>query len=259
MSQAAAHQEDIRTGQTSFFEVFDGDTIPEVEITDTHRWHENEMLVNEKEVLGFYFSGHPLARYSDEIAKLTSGPIKQVKELISSGTDVIMGGMVKHRKQIKTRSGGQMMVFMLEDLSDLIEAVIFPSTYTPEIAESIKEDAMIVVIGKLDANRGRLQCIVDNIIPLDEAKSRLVGRLVLSLNAVGMRNDEVQKIKKIIDKYPGDVTVEFEIKTKKYDKIKISTGTKARITDALLEELWGAVGKGAVSLVGRVPNVAVDY
>ncbi len=70
ISQAASYQKDIKAGQKTFFEVIDGDNAQEVEIKDHREWHENEMLINEKEVLGFYFSGHPLARYSKDISSL---------------------------------------------------------------------------------------------------------------------------------------------------------------------------------------------
>ncbi len=254
MAKAALHQQDIRTGQTSFFNVFDGDDVPEIEITDHKEWHDNEMLIYEKEALGFYFSGHPLAKHADEITRLTSGELKTIKENLQPGTEIVIGGMVKHRKQIKTRSGDIMLVFMLEDLSDTIEAIIFPSAYTVEFAQEIKDDALIVISGKIDDNRGRRQVVVDNIIPLVEARNRLVGKIVIKLNAIGTNNLEIDRIKKIIDKYPGNIQVEFEIKTKKFDIIKVSTDTKARISDSMIEELGTAIGKDAVSLIGKVQN-----
>lgn len=255
MSQAASHQKDIKTGQTSFFNVFDGDDVPEIDMNDHREWHENEMLVNEKEVLGFYFSGHPLTRYAREISKLTSGQIKQIKEEMPPGSEMVLGGMVKHRKQLKTRSGDQMLVFMLEDLTDVIEAIVFPSSYSPEISQAIREDALVVVIGKMDENRGRRQCVVNSIIPLEEAKNKLVKKIVLQLNTIGIDSDMIKNIKKIIDKYPGDIVVEFEIKTKKFDIINISTDTKARVSDSLLEELGRMIGKDSISLVGKAQSV----
>jgi len=215
-------------------------------------------LTNEKEVLGFYFSGHPLARYADDIDNLTSGKISIVKEHASSGMDVVLGGMVKHRKLIKTHRGDQMLAFILEDLSDTIEAVVFPSAYNPELAEKIQEDAMIVVRGQIDDRRGRRQCITDDVMPLEEAKKQLVGKIVLRLNTVGTDNEGISRIKKIFDRYPGDINVEFEVKTKKFDTVRISTNTCARLSDTLLEELGRTVGRESVMLVGKSPKVAVS-
>lgn len=254
MSQAVSYQKDIKSGQTSFLEVFDGDDVPEVDINDHREWHENEMLVYEKEALGYYFSGHPLTKYARDISNLTSGQLKQIKEKWPLGTDIILGGMVKHRKQLKTRAGDQMLVFMLEDLTDTIEAIIFPSAFSTEINQAIQEDALLVIKGKIDDNRGRRQCVVESVIPLEEARTKLVGKMVLQLNTIGTDRKGIKHIKKIIDKYPGDVAVEFEIKTKKFDIIKVSTDTRTRISDSLLEELGRTIGKDSISLIGKIPG-----
>ncbi|MFH1415631.1 MAG: DNA polymerase III subunit alpha [Elusimicrobiota bacterium] len=258
MSQAASYQKDVKMGQTSFFKVFDGDEVPEVEIADTREWHENEILLNEKDALGFYLSGHPLAKYSNEISTLTSGEIKALRKMVPHGSEVIIGGMVKHKKMLKTRQGDLMLVFMIEDLSDTMEAVVFPSVYSEAMGEIVKEDALLVINGKIDDNRGRKQCVVNNIIPLEEARGKLVGSVVLRINAVGTDTGEVEHIKKIIEKYPGDIAVAFEIKTKKYDIIKISTGTRVRISDSMLEELGNAIGADSISLMGKVYNYTAN-
>ncbi|MFC2092005.1 DNA polymerase III subunit alpha [Elusimicrobiota bacterium] len=258
ISKASSHQKDIRSGQTSFFNVFDGDSIPEIEITDHREWHENEMLVIEKEILGFYFSGHPLTKYVRDIEGLTTGCIKVVKEKVKQGTDIVLGGMVKHGKHLKTRSGERMMVFLLEDLTDTIESIVFPSVFSQEKDDMLNDDALVVLSGKLDENRGRKQCVVENVIPLKEAKNKLVDKIILKLNTIGTGVDQIKKIKKIIDKYPGNVKVDFVIKTKRYDKINISTKTKTRISESLLDDLVKAVGKDSVSLVGKIHTLESD-
>jgi DNA polymerase-3 subunit alpha len=255
MSQASSRQKDIMAGQTSFFDVFDGDEVPEVEIKDKHEWHENEMLVSEKEALGFYFSGHPLARHADDIIQLASGEIATIKEKAPAGQELVIGGMIKHRKQIKTKRGGIMAAFILEDLSDSMEGVIFPSSYTPEIAQELKEDAMVVAVGKVDDSRGRRQFIADTVLPLETAKSSLVGKLVIRIKSIGINKDHINTIKSTTEKYPGNIPVEIEIKTKKFDIIKISTDSKVRINDSLLEELSKTTGRDSVFCVGRANKI----
>ncbi|MBN2406243.1 MAG: DNA polymerase III subunit alpha [Elusimicrobia bacterium] len=256
MSQAASQQKDIKLGQTSFFKLIDGDDVPEVEITDLKEWHENELLSNEKEVLGFYFSGHPLAKYAEDIVNLTSGNLKDIREKSAPGSQVVLGGLVKHHKNIRTRSGEKMAVFMLEDLSDIMEAVIFPSAYTADAEDKIREDALIVLKGSLEMRKGRLQCVVDSIIPFDEAKSKLVGKIILRLNTVGTDAEELRRIKKIIEKYPGNIDVEFEVKTNKFDTVRISTNTRTRVSESLLRELGHEIGEESITLIGKVKQIA---
>jgi len=250
MSQASAFQKDAKAGQTSFFEVIDGGDSPEIEITDRKEWHENELLAFEKDSLGFFFSGHPLGKYAAQMQSLTTASIEAVRNRFSTGAEITIGGLIKHPKKIKTRKGDMMMAFMLEDLSGLIDVVVFPSAYSEETAQVASEDELAVVIGKLDERRGRKQCIADKILPFEEAKTKLVRKIVLRLNSMLTDEAELERLKKIISKFPGEVAVEFEVQTKKYGWVKISTNAKTRISESLLKELNKELGKESISLIG---------
>ena len=85
-----------------------------------------------------------------------------------------------------------MLVFMLEDLSGKIEAVVFPDSYNDEIANTVLEDAMLIVKGSLDDRKGNIQCLVESVMPLSDAKNKLVGKIILKLNTVGTDKEELR-------------------------------------------------------------------
>ncbi|MEA3507276.1 MAG: DNA polymerase III subunit alpha, partial [Elusimicrobiota bacterium] len=252
MAQAASEQEDKQKGQKTFFESFDDGETPEVNIEDKSRWKENELLAMEKEALGYYFSGHPLAKHENDINNITSGTIKNIRQGIAPGSSVVAGGMVKHTRKLKTRKGDQMAVFTLEDLTGTLPAVLFPSSYTEETAARITEDKMVIVTGKLDDRKGNKQIIANSIIPLEEARSKLVGKVKLKLGSSGISGEDIKGIKKIIAKYPGTVPVGFEVNTDRFQKINITTDTKVRINDSLLKELYREIGQENVELLGKI-------
>ena len=249
ISQAGEYQKDLLAGQESFFDVIDGEKLPEIEISDTREWHENEYLVYEKEVLGFFLSGHPLAKNAGEILNLTSGEIGSVCQSRAPGTPVALGGMVKHSRKVRTRKGADMVVFMLEDLSGKVDSVIFPSVYTPELEALAENDSIVIACGRIDDRKGHRQIIVDRLMDIEEARKELVDKVVLRIDSSATEKD-IDEIRRAVERYPGKTLLEFEVDTKNFSRVRIRSGIRARAGNALVEELKRILGNESVRLVG---------
>ncbi|HEY8393392.1 MAG TPA: DNA polymerase III subunit alpha, partial [Thermaerobacter sp.] len=147
------------------------DDLPEVE-----EWPANRKLAMEKEVLGLYLSGHPLAHYERELARRVDTTTRRLAER-EDGARVQIGGLVQGVKRITTR-GGELMAFVqLEDLEGSVEVLVFPRTYN-EAAEALREDAVVIVRGRVDRRDEDepVKVIAEEIWPLVTGK-RLVIRL----------------------------------------------------------------------------------
>lgn len=149
-------------GQISLFDAFettdDSEDINDISIvTKIKEYDERERLTLEKEVLGMYVSGHPLAQYKEELENSTSidnGKLNALREDIESylaldEREVIMGGMIVN-KNIKTTKRNDIMAFLeLEDLYGTIEIVVFPQTLQ-RYNTILNEDSIIYVKGTLN-------------------------------------------------------------------------------------------------------------
>ncbi|HEY8552667.1 MAG TPA: OB-fold nucleic acid binding domain-containing protein, partial [Thermaerobacter sp.] len=143
-------------------------------------WPPNRKLAMEKEVLGLYLSGHPLAHYERELARRVTATTRQLAER-EDGARVQVGGLVQAVRRITTR-GGELMAFVqLEDLEGSVEVVVFPRTYA-EAAEALQEDAVVVVRGRVDRREEDEppKVVAEAIWPLVTGK-----RLVVALPAGG--------------------------------------------------------------------------
>jgi DNA polymerase-3 subunit alpha len=126
MESAQAIQRDRAHGQTNLFGTLDpveGPDLPDVE-----EWPENELLALEKESLGFYITGHPLAGVAKDLERLTtgSGDLPHVTD----GKDVRVGGLVTALKNHRSKKGEAMAFATVEDLQGFVEVVVFPNVYT---------------------------------------------------------------------------------------------------------------------------------
>ena len=118
----------------------------------------------EKELLGLYLSDHPLKEYNDLLAKSAS----QIKDLNieDAGRTVRIGGIIQEVKKITTKSNQMMAFAQFEDLSGMIELVVFPNIFNDN-QKLWESDQMLLVEGKINDKDGSLKLLVDRAWPLD--------------------------------------------------------------------------------------------
>lgn len=154
------------SNQTSLFSLFDSEAAtaaPSLRLPETAAASNSERLQWEKELLGLYVSGHPLDPFRNKIPRSHS-PIATIKAF-RSGASIITSGMVSSIKKIMTKKGESMLFLRLEDFTDNIEAVVFPSALK-KYEKTITADACVAIKGKTNEREGTLSIICDEIKPL---------------------------------------------------------------------------------------------
>ncbi len=148
-------------GQVGLFEETLGVTDTKDTLPDLPEFSSRELLSFEKELLGFYFSVHPL---DGAIDRLKDGNLTPLVEITSSSISqrVTIVGLVATVKKITTKATGAEMAFVkLEDAARSIEAVIFPKIYA-RTRELWVADTIVQVAGKIDEKEERLTILVDD-------------------------------------------------------------------------------------------------
>ena len=116
MEQGQAKQRDKQLGQSSMFDVFSEDVVVEKDNGDhVNEWNEMDRLKFEKESIGFYITGHPLDRFSKDLAWFTDATSASVAESGNGKAVSIAGVPIKHLPKT-TRKGDKMGIITLEDL-----------------------------------------------------------------------------------------------------------------------------------------------
>ncbi len=113
----------------------------------------------EKDYLGMYVSGHPLRGLGRYISRRGQLIGKLQKKHIGKTIKIV--GLVSEVKKILTRTGAYMSVYVIEDSSAKIRAVMFPKVFT-QYGNSIAEDAIVCFSGKLDFRRDQYQISCNN-------------------------------------------------------------------------------------------------
>lgn len=261
-------------GQISLFDGLQmGEEVIEVEqevnsVPKINEFEEKEKLALEKEVLGMYVSGHPLAQYEKEIKNNTSidnGKINALKEdsesyLSLDEQEVILGGMIVN-KRIQTTKRNDIMAFLeLEDLYGTIEVIVFPQTLK-QYNSILNEDNIIYIKGKLsikeeedakliareikDINDNNSFKINNQRNTYDKNKKTIADGLYLKIDSIN-NQELVNSIEKILIDYKGyqDVYICTETPKRKFKW----TGMGINIEQQLIGRLEALLNKENVKV-----------
>lgn len=247
LGRASSVREEAQSGQAALFDL-GGVMAPPPRPTSGAGapavWSEHELLANEKEVLGFYLSGHPLARYRRELASYTTHTLGKLPE---SGI-VRVAGMIVNTKKTITKNGHAMSRFKLEDLDGELECVVFPKTYTPALAKILVAHEMVVVKGRVEPRADDKNLLVEEAVALKEARERFVKRVVVRLSTAGLEDDRVARLHRVAAAHPGGCRLCFELSTPTHGVFHLVSEEKVTPTDGLIHDLEALVGRGAVEL-----------
>ena len=189
MERAQKSQRDLAAGQSGLFGIFDEgpvqsaaeDTLPK-----SPEWDEHTRLQNEKEVLGFFVSGHPMDKYREKLRNLkvvdtvTACEIKPEPQVFRRGgppesqNEIQIAGVITGLKVAKSKRSGEMYAqACLEDTVGKIDLIAFPQTFE-KLAESLKIDVPVLVRGVIRGEEDAApKLAVSHIQALEDIKLRL--------------------------------------------------------------------------------------
>jgi DNA polymerase-3 subunit alpha len=202
-------QREREVGQGGLFGAMLGGGEEKYSLDPAESWPEGLKLKHEKETLGFYITGHPLRKYSNEVktyGNATTGTLSEKP----SGSDVSIGGLVSALRVMRTKKGDLMAVVQLEDWEGVVETLIFPETYA-KVQKLLEVDAPIFVKGKLDNDESTIKLLATDIYPIERIKEILSRTVTIRINTTLAPQDIAERLQPIIDEKRGSAEIIFEL------------------------------------------------
>ncbi|WIM04554.1 MAG: DNA polymerase III subunit alpha [Candidatus Nitricoxidivorans perseverans] len=228
----AAEQAERNARQCGLFDMEGPAGAPAARYVEVPHWGERERLLNEKQALGFFLSGHPFSEYAPEIAAFVRRGLAQLEP----GRDaVLMAGIVVGTRTQMTRRG-KMAVVTLDDASAQVEVSVFNELWDAERTK-LKEDELLLVEGKVqhDDYTGGLRVTADRLLTLAEARGRFAKLLRLSMNG----SADARKLQAMLAPYrngPCPVRVSYR-NGEAEAEVALPDNWRVRLDDALLAGL----------------------
>jgi DNA polymerase-3 subunit alpha len=184
----------------------------------------SQILSFEKEVLGFYVSGHPLLEFSQEIKHFINDNIENIKTY-ADNTTVLIAGIVTARKETKTKAGKKMGIISFEDLTGSIEIIFYSDVYE-KYRNLLSGDDPLYIKGTITSDTDGItkKIIAKEVYYLKEAWGMDVKSVVLRISEDKINDDTLISLKNYLRTYAGkkSVPVVIDVITKDGYKVEIA-------------------------------------
>jgi DNA polymerase-3 subunit alpha len=216
-------------------------------------WEEKEMLLREKESLGFYISGHPLTRHESTLAKFATAHTENIGDL-PDGQPVRLGGLINTSKVIRTKREELMAFIQLEDLRGKVEVIVFPSIYA-SCQELLGDERPVFVQGKVQQDDKGTKILADTLIPLQKAETVWTAKIQFNIQAERCDKSVMGELREILRRHPGECRGLIRLKLPEAVEAVLAMADSWRIqpSEALNREVNGLLGYPAVeTLCGEI-------
>ncbi|MCJ7507803.1 MAG: DNA polymerase III subunit alpha [candidate division Zixibacteria bacterium] len=243
-----AVQQDKMRGQTSLFGGgIDAATLSQPKLLDIPKWPTSEVLSREKEMLGFYVSGHPLAKYDEEL-KLFTTKDSETLQSTRDGEEVVIGGVITNVKFNMDKKGKRMAFATVEDFGGMTEVVIF-SDCLEKSKDTVRTESIVVVKGRASTKEGeRAKVVAFEVVSLENAYRNDKLILHIILNTEQSDQNFILGLKEMLSSQPGGAGVVLHLNSNGAEvKVKLKN-ISIGLSKELLENLRKKVGEKKVYL-----------
>ena len=252
-------QRDREDGQVSLFEAF-GESAPGIgpiagrppSIT-VPEWSQDDMLSYEKEVLGFYLSGHPLEQYREIGRKLGAATASELFAR-AVGARVLLLGQISAATESSTKSGNRMAFATLDLVDGSLPLTVFPEPYRT-CADALKRRGPVVVRGRIDdSDKGRV-ILAEEIRPLEEMleaarekgaeSSALACRMRVRVSEQDMET-LLATVRAICQEHPGSTPLFLHVLLREQEVVIRAKDVSVEPDAALCSEIERLLGQGSM-------------
>ena len=268
MERAQKSQRDAASGQHGLFGIFDdgpaASSAGEEALPNAPEWDEYTRLANEKEVLGFFVSGHPLDKYKDKLRNLkgvidtqTACEMKPEPVVFNrgrreeGGNEIQVAGVITGLKAAKSKRSGEMYAqACLEDAVGKIDLIVFPQSYE-KLAEKLKIDVPVIVRGSLRGEEDSAPKIaISSIQALEDVQVRLPEALRIKVPLHSPDAALMSKLEAIFRGAPGRGKVLLNLEEPgEFCAVLEPHGFTVSADRQFIESVEGLVGRGAVQVI----------
>ncbi len=240
------------TGQEGLFgDVFAGpDAHEEKPLPQVPEWTLREKLTGEKEILGFYVTGHPLDHYEDKVRELASHNSGNLEGL-AKGVEVALCGVITSVQRKRNREGKPWASMLLEDRTGAVEALLFTTNYERLAASLAEDQAVLVRALVLPEENAPPKVSVQDIVPLEVARIPLPSLISIRVWIGRNGGDRAASLSDLFQRKPGDTQVRLRLESPRDFTVILDVPAKVRPDREFRAEIEKLCGSEAIEVLAN--------
>jgi DNA polymerase-3 subunit alpha len=228
MEAGARAQRDRESGQVGLFgEPLPGEEHPAKPLPNVPDWTEKDKLAGEKELLGFWVTGHPLDRYADKVGELATHDSSTLEGL-AKNAEVTLCGVLTGVTRKRNKEGKPWAAMTLEDRSGSVEALCFATAHE-RLAPQIVEDQCVMIRALvLPEENAAPKVSVQDIVTLDNVRIDLPDVISIKIWVRNGLTDRAAALEQLFKRKPGSTSVRFRLEAPRDFTVLLDVPAKVR-------------------------------
>jgi DNA polymerase-3 subunit alpha len=255
IDRAQKTQRDAESGQHGLFGVFEqeetqasNDRLP-----DTPDWDEHQRLAFEKEILGFFITGHPLEKYRDkleDLRALRTSELMAITKSTGKEESITTAGIITNIRVVKSKKGDFYAQGALEDMEGSVEMIVFPEAYR-KLQEKVKLEVPVLIRAGLRVEEGaNPKLTVNDITPLEDAKVPLPRSLRIRIPLEEATDSTVDALHTLFVERKGQAKVLFDVERQgDFMVVMEAEGYNVQPDRNFIARVEELCGRGAVRII----------
>jgi DNA polymerase-3 subunit alpha len=249
MENGQRTQRDRLSGQTGLFAIGgDEPHSTELPLPNLPDWTDAEKLSGEKEMLGYYVTGHPLDAWSYKICELATHNSDSLEGL-TKGDPLTVCGLMTGLQRRRNKEGKLWASFALEDMHGAIECMVF-TTQFERLQNELVEDTPVMIRGLALPEEGASTRIsVQDIVPLQVARVELPRLISIKVRLNGTGGDRATALHALFERKQGEAEVRLRLEKPRDFSVILDVASRVRADKEFRAEVERICGPEALEIL----------
>jgi DNA polymerase-3 subunit alpha len=246
----AAVQRASRIRESGQHGLFGAATIPArlaFELHDAEPWSEAERLASEYAMLGFYVSGHPLARYASRLQELKCVSLDQV-EGQRNGKEITVAVLIVGTRPMRSKKGARWAIFTIQDMTGVQELLAFPESFS-RLEQILKAGTPLLLKVRVQVEEADTRLSLQEAARLGELAERPSSGLRIRMKLENLNDELLDRLEEILASYRGSSPVSLDLANPGGETATLQVEQRVRSCPELIAAIRESFGEQSIDLV----------
>jgi DNA polymerase-3 subunit alpha len=238
------------SGQHGLFGTAAAPAISPFELREAAPWSEEERLASEYAMLGYYVSGHPLAKYSSRLQDMKTVSLDQVEEQ-RNGKEITVASLIVGTRPMRSKKGARWAIFTIQDMTGVQELLAFPESFA-RLEQVLKPGNPLLLKVRVQVEEAGTRLSLQEARRLEElAESAGPKEFRVRLEMPSITEEALDRLEDLFAGFPGSCQVVFELCSADGSLAVLQAQQRVKASQELMDEVRRICGESAVAAVGE--------
>src|ERR1700732_1118079 len=236
------------SGQHGLFGTAAAPAAVTFEMRDAEPWSEEERLASEYAMLGFYVSGHPLAKYASRLQELKTVSLAEI-EGQRNGKEITVAVLIVGVRPMRSKKGARWAIYTIQDMTGIQELLAFPESFA-KLENTLKPRVPLLMKVRVQVEESGTRLSLQEARRLEEiAEPPTVSSLRIPMKLQDLNEELLDRFQEIFASYPGANPVAFDLSTPDGTVAQMEVQRRVQLSAELVTAIREVCGGQSIDLV----------